>query len=58
MFMHFYGSKAVNDMALNFQRAVSSLNVDVSPAQIQGHLLLFKESPQAAVDNVARIIAS
>ncbi|VDN06131.1 unnamed protein product [Thelazia callipaeda] len=55
MFKHFYGPEISEEMALRFGKAAKSLNTEISPAQVQGYLLLRKESPQAAMDDITTI---
>uniref|UniRef100_A0A8R1TY69 Mitochondrial chaperone BCS1 n=1 Tax=Onchocerca volvulus TaxID=6282 RepID=A0A8R1TY69_ONCVO len=56
MFKHFYGDNITEEMALRFQKAATALNMEISPAQIQGYLLLHKEDPQASIDDIATIM--
>ncbi|OZC06197.1 ATPase, AAA family [Onchocerca flexuosa] len=58
MFKHFYGDNITEEMALRFQKAATTLNMKISPAQIQGYLLLRKEDPQASIDDIATIMHS
>nr|CDQ01624.1 Bm12513 [Brugia malayi] len=55
MFKHFYGDNITEDMAMKFRNAAVALNVQISPAQVQGYLLLRKEDPQASIDDIATI---
>ncbi|VDN39841.1 unnamed protein product [Gongylonema pulchrum] len=56
MFQHFYGSNATTEMATKFRDAAVALGVDISPAQVQGYLLLRKEDPQAACSDISSIV--
>ncbi|VDO49764.1 unnamed protein product [Onchocerca flexuosa] len=56
MFKRFYGDNITEEMALRFQKAATTLNMKISPAQIQGYLLLRKEDPQASIDDIATIM--
>lgn len=48
MFKRFY--KDVKDeLCAEFSVQATSTNIQFSPAQIQGHLLIFKESPEKAI---------
>ncbi|MFH4975227.1 hypothetical protein AB6A40_001936 [Gnathostoma spinigerum] len=58
MFSRFYGEKSNPEMALQFQQAVTALNVKISPAHIQGHLLLHKENPLVAIESVMDMVKS
>lgn len=55
MFKHFYGDKITEDMALKFRKAAVALKKEISPAQMQGYLLLRKEDPQASINDIAMI---
>ncbi|VDM51163.1 unnamed protein product [Toxocara canis] len=55
MFIRFYGDGVSDETASKFQLAATSLGVDLSPAQIQGHLLLHKEDPEGAINNISSI---
>ncbi|EJW82782.1 mitochondrial chaperone BCS1 [Wuchereria bancrofti] len=55
MFKHFYGDNVTEDMTIKFRNAAVALNVQISPAQVQGYLLLRKEDPQASIDDIATI---
>ncbi|VDK26717.1 unnamed protein product [Anisakis simplex] len=50
MFHRFYGAETNEAMAEEFQARVTGLGVELSPAQIQGHLLLYKDDPYKAID--------
>lgn len=56
MFKHFYGDNVTEDMALKFRKAAIALNIEISPAQVQGYLLLRKEDPQASINDIATIM--
>lgn len=58
MFIRFYGNRVSDEMAYKFQTSATALGADLSPAQIQGHLLLHKEDPQAAINNISMLIAA
>uniref|UniRef100_A0A915Q1R8 Mitochondrial chaperone BCS1 n=1 Tax=Setaria digitata TaxID=48799 RepID=A0A915Q1R8_9BILA len=55
MFKHFYGSDITEEMALRFRKVAVGLNMEISPAQVQGYLLIRKKDPQAAIDDIALI---
>lgn len=55
MFKHFYGDNITEDMASKFRKAAVALNMEISPAQVQGYLLLRKKDPQASIDDIATI---
>ncbi|VDK80704.1 unnamed protein product [Litomosoides sigmodontis] len=55
MFKHFYGDGVTEDMALKFRKAAVALNIGISPAQVQGYLLLRKKDPQASINDIATI---
>lgn len=56
MFKHFYGDDVTDEMASEFREAAVALNIDISPAQVQGYLLLRKEDPQAALSDISSIV--
>uniref|UniRef100_A0A915AYD2 Mitochondrial chaperone BCS1 n=2 Tax=Parascaris univalens TaxID=6257 RepID=A0A915AYD2_PARUN len=58
MFIRFYGNRVSDEVAYKFQTSATALGADLSPAQIQGHLLLHKEDPQAAIKNVSMLTAA
>ncbi|CAG9533782.1 unnamed protein product [Cercopithifilaria johnstoni] len=55
MFKHFYGDSISENMAVKFRKAAVALNMKISPAQVQGYLLLRKEDPQASINDIAMI---
>ncbi|EFO21224.2 chaperone BCS1 [Loa loa] len=55
MFKHFYGYNITEDMAVKFRKAAVTLDMEISPAEVQGYLLLRKEDPQASIDDIATI---
>ncbi|KAM3723069.1 Mitochondrial chaperone BCS1 [Dirofilaria immitis] len=55
IFKHFYGDSITKEMALKFQKAAVTLNTKISPAQVQGYLLLRKEDPEASINDIAMI---
>ncbi|VBB31446.1 unnamed protein product [Acanthocheilonema viteae] len=55
MFKHFYGNIVTEDMAVKFREAAVALNMEISPAQVQGYLLLRKKDPQASINDIATI---
>lgn len=56
MFKHFYGDNITEDMVVKFRKVAVALNMKISPAQVQGYLLLHKENPQVSIDDIASII--
>lgn len=55
MFERFY-SDVDSDLCHKFIYTVRKLNQPLSPAQIQGHFLLYKFDPQIAIERIADII--
>ena len=47
--------KELLELAENFSNAVLSLKKNISPAQIQKHLINYKDDTQAAIENVEEI---
>lgn len=58
MFKRFYGEQVTKELAQQFQQAATSLNKPVSPAHLQGFLLVRKENPQSAIDEISKILPS
>lgn len=55
MFKRFY-KNVENDLCEKFVNKATSLNVEFSPAQIQGHLLIFKNDPQKAISKLEDLL--
>lgn len=56
MFLRFYQSYAGSEkLAKQFVDGVLAQNRNVSPAQIQGFFLFYKNEPEAVLNNVSRI---
>ncbi|XP_047108759.1 mitochondrial chaperone BCS1 [Schistocerca piceifrons] len=55
MFRRFYSDQAVGERAAQFADAVMKTKKPVSPAQIQGYFMFYKQSPEAAMKNVEQI---
>lgn len=56
MFLRFY-TDADESSAIEFCNAVHQLNLpNVSPAQIQGHFLIYKDSCRDALENVRALV--
>ncbi|CAJ0938909.1 unnamed protein product, partial [Mesorhabditis belari] len=53
MFIRFYGDNCSADDAVEFARQAASLEVEISPATLQGHFLLYKKDPRLAISHVA-----
>ncbi|XP_049950409.1 mitochondrial chaperone BCS1 [Schistocerca serialis cubense] len=55
MFRRFYSDQAVGERAAQFADAVMKTKKPVSPAQIQGYFMFYKQSPEDAMKNVEQI---
>lgn len=55
MFKQFYDN-VPDSLCEEFKNRIVSLEQSFTPAQIQGHLLLYKENPEKAIENVTNII--
>lgn len=55
MFERFYKNVG-SDLCNKFVTKALSLNAEFSPAQIQGHLLIFKNNPQKAIHELDNLI--
>ncbi|KAK6737927.1 hypothetical protein RB195_020181 [Necator americanus] len=58
MFIRFYCLSEDDPLCDEFVDQVMSLGSEVSPAQLQGHFLLYKQSPRIAIDRVADITSN
>ena len=65
MFLNFYPSikdteenTALTKMADEFAKTLAQSKGSFTPAEIQGYLMLFKNSPQLALENVQELIQS
>ncbi|VDN26436.1 unnamed protein product, partial [Cylicostephanus goldi] len=58
MFSRFYGLAEDDPLCEEFVERVFSLGCELSPAQLQGHFLLYKQSPRIAMERVADLNAS
>lgn len=56
MFQRFY-ENSTEEQCKQFSSGISKLGSEFSPAQIQGHLLLHKERPDDAIQNVGILTA-
>uniref|UniRef100_A0A158R4L2 Mitochondrial chaperone BCS1 n=1 Tax=Syphacia muris TaxID=451379 RepID=A0A158R4L2_9BILA len=52
MFNNFYGARLNNELLMRFRRNVQLLDSQISPAQLQGHLLLHKTNPESALQEL------
>lgn len=48
MFQRFY-ENATKEQCEEFSIEIKKLEIEISPAQIQGHLILHKDSPENAI---------
>ncbi|KDR14433.1 mitochondrial chaperone BCS1 isoform X1 [Zootermopsis nevadensis] len=55
MFLRFYRSEGSAALSASFADSVLKFNKAVSPAQIQGYFMLYKENEQEVLKNVAKI---
>ena len=56
MFLRFYKSnKQADKLAKQFAESVMKHNCNVSPAQIQGFFMFYKNEPEAVLNNVSKI---
>ncbi|KAK6041074.1 ATPase, AAA family [Cooperia oncophora] len=53
MFTRFYGLSSSDPLCKEFVARVKSLGRELSPAEVQGHFLLYKNAPQTAVDRIS-----
>ncbi|KHJ77931.1 hypothetical protein OESDEN_22449 [Oesophagostomum dentatum] len=58
MFTRFYGLAEDDPMCEEFVRRVFALGSELSPAQLQGHFLLYKQSPRIAIDRIGDLTSS
>ena len=56
MFTRFYAEVGDVSLCQKFVEVARELNQPLSPAQIQGHFLLYKQNPQLAIDNIAEMV--
>uniref|UniRef100_A0A0K0CYC6 Mitochondrial chaperone BCS1 n=1 Tax=Angiostrongylus cantonensis TaxID=6313 RepID=A0A0K0CYC6_ANGCA len=52
MFMRFYGLSGSDPSCNEFVRCVMSIDCELSPADLQGHFLLYKHDPKTAIDQI------
>ncbi|CAA90252.1 Mitochondrial chaperone BCS1 [Caenorhabditis elegans] len=52
MFSRFYRQPSDSVLADEFVKRVSEHKTELSPAMIQGHFLMYKQDPRAALDNI------
>ena len=53
MFTRFYGLVEDDPLCEELVKRILSLGSELSPAQLQGHFLLYKQSPRIAIDRIA-----
>uniref|UniRef100_A0AAF5HYV2 Mitochondrial chaperone BCS1 n=1 Tax=Strongyloides stercoralis TaxID=6248 RepID=A0AAF5HYV2_STRER len=56
LFDRFYGEMALTEDRTKFVEIVSKFSGDVSPAQIQGLLLMYKDKPKEAINYLEKIL--
>lgn len=56
MLEHFYGETLDKKLLSRFQQDLKSLDLQISPAQLQGHLLLYKMDPFSALSNLKSLL--
>ncbi|KAJ1528791.1 hypothetical protein ONE63_007170 [Megalurothrips usitatus] len=56
MFLRFFSGPGVEGKAKEFSVAIEKSGKPVSPAQVQGFFMLFKDDPSAAVENAHRLV--
>lgn len=55
MFKQFYDN-VEDSLSVEFKNRIVFLEQSFTPAQIQGHLLSFKENPEKAIENVTNLL--
>lgn len=55
MFLKFYRGQANGEIAQEFAKAVLSFKKPVSPAQIQGYFMFYKQNTTDVVQNIEQI---
>uniref|UniRef100_A0A7I4Y0I0 Mitochondrial chaperone BCS1 n=1 Tax=Haemonchus contortus TaxID=6289 RepID=A0A7I4Y0I0_HAECO len=53
MFTRFYGLNPSDPLCQEFVARVKSLGRELSPAEVQGHFLLYKNAPRTAIDRIS-----
>uniref|UniRef100_A0A0N4Z0X7 Mitochondrial chaperone BCS1 n=1 Tax=Parastrongyloides trichosuri TaxID=131310 RepID=A0A0N4Z0X7_PARTI len=56
LFDRFYEDKATEENRKKFVQVVSNFSGEISPAQVQGFLLMFKNNPQDAIDHLEGLL--
>nr|CAD7428995.1 unnamed protein product [Timema monikensis] len=55
MFLRFYRSQEAPSQAVTFANAVVKCGKPISPAQVQGYFMFYKDCPSAVLDNVEKM---
>nr|CAD7411922.1 unnamed protein product [Timema cristinae] len=55
MFLRFYRSQEAPSQAVTFANAVVKCGKPISPAQVQGYFMFYKDCPSAVLDNIEKM---